>query len=398
MDTASEMTRAAVAERPAPAVPAPGAGRPRGLVRFRFAIAVYLATRVALLVLALVEHEIRHQPLLYELANWDGRWFRALALHGYPTHVAHAQTTLGFLPLYPAAMWVLAHLAGAGNVTGFTIAGLVISGIGGLVATVLVQELTSGWWGEAMGRRAAMLFCLFPGSVVFSMVYAEGLLLPLAAGCLLALEHRRWVLAGALAGFATAVEPDALALVAVCAVAAVLEVRRSGWRRWRPALAPTLSVTGIGAVAAYLWAWTGTPLANYYAQHYGWGERSDPLALVHQASTLLNEISFAHFNHPTINLNLVVGLLGAVFLAAGAVLLWGQRRAVSVEALVWTAAIGLLTLTSEYVPPNPRLLITAFPVVVVFARRFRGRWLLAVNGALLIGMSYLTFYGTTLRP
>lgn len=415
--------------RPAPlrapeAPPAPGhapesrpaPGRAPALARFGLAAGVYLATRVALLAVALVEHGVRHQPILYELANWDGRWFRALALSGYPTHVLHAQSTLGFLPLYPVAMWALAHVVGAGSVSALTVAGLVVSGIGGLVATLLVGELASGWWGEATGRRAAVLFCLFPGSVIFSMVYAEGLLLPLAAGCLLALQRRRWVLAGLLAGVATAVEPDALALIPVCAVAAGLELRRTGWLRrtgclrptgrlgraaWRtsrPVLAPALSLTGIAAFAAYLWARTGTPLANYDAQRYGWGEKTDPFALVHQASSLLNEISFTHFNHPTINLNLIVGLAGAVFLLAGAVLLCRRPRRVSAEALVWTAAIGLLTVTSEFVPPNPRLLITAFPVVLVFARYVRGRWLLALNGTLLIAMSYLTFYVHTLRP
>jgi hypothetical protein len=359
-------------------------------------VAVYLGTRLALLALALVEQEIRHVPVIYELANWDGRWFRALALGGYPGHVAHFQTTLGFFPLYPGTMWLLAHAFGGAGATAVTIAGLVISAAGGLVATLLVQELASGWWGGATGRRAAILFCLFPGSVVFSMVYAEGLLVPLAAGCILALERRRWVLAGALAGIATAVEPDALALIPVCAVAAALELRRTGTRR--ALLSPALSLSGIAAFAAYLWAWTGTPLANYDAQHYGWGEKTDPFALVHQARSLASDISFAHFNHPTINLNLVVGLAGAVFLVAGAVALFRQRRTVSVEALVWAAAIGLLTVTSEFVPPNPRLLITAFPLVVVFARTVRGRWLLPLNGALLIAMSYLTYYGHTLRP
>jgi MFS family permease len=401
MDTASEPIEtthgSAVVERPAPPVSAEPRTVPRsGLGRFRLAVAVYLCTRLALLALALVEQEIRHVPVIYQLANWDGRWFRALALSGYPTHVAHFQTTLGFFGLYPGAMWLLAHAFGGGGATGVTVAGLVISAIGGLVATVLVQELASGWWGERTGRRAALLFCLFPGSVVFSMVYSEGLLLPLAAGCLLALERRRWALAGVLAGIATGVEPDALALIPVCAVAAVLALRRA--RARRALVAPVLSLTGIAAFAAYLWAWTGTPLANYYAQHYGWGEKTDPFALVHQARSLADEISLAHFNHPTINLNLVVGLAGALFLLMGAVALFRHGRTVSVEALVWTAAIGLLTVTSEFVPPNPRLLITAFPAVVVFARAVRGRWLLPLNGALLIALSYLTYYGHTLRP
>ncbi len=375
------------------AAPRPPAAAPRrGLARFRLAAGVYLATRLALLLLAVIEQAIRHVPVMYELANWDGRWFRELAVLGYPAHVAHAQTTLGFFPLYPLAM----RLLGGGTYTGVTVAGLVVSAIGGLVATLIVQELATGWWGEGTGRRAAVLFCLFPGSVVFSMIYSEGLLLPLAAGCILALERRRWVLAGVLAGLATATEPDALALIPVCALAAALAVRRA--RDWRALSAPVLSLGGAAAFAAYLWAHTGTPLANYQTQHYGWGEKTDVFALVHQARTLAGEISFAHFNHPTINLNLVAGLAGAVFLAVGAVLLIKRGRGISVEAVVWTAAVGLLTVISEFVPPNPRLLITAFPAVVVFARVFRGRWLLAVNGFLLIGMSYLTYYGHTLRP
>ena len=182
----------------------------------------------------------------------------------------------------------------------------------------------------------------------------------------------------------------------MCLVAAALALHRR--REWRALLAPLLSVTGAGAFAAYLWAHTGTPLATYHTQHYGWGEKTDPFALVHQARSLADEISFAHFNHPTINLNLVAGLVGAAFLLAGVVLLVRRGRGISVEAVVWTAAIAWLAVTSEFVPPNPRLLITAFPVVIVFARARRPRLVLALNGLLLIGLSYLTFYGHTLRP
>jgi hypothetical protein len=359
-----------------------------------------------LLAVALAERGLRHQLLVNELSNWDGMWLRALAHHGYPTYVAHARSTLGFFPLFPMLMWVVAHAVTGTSVQGVVAAGVLVSGAGGLIATVLVQELTTGWWGAAAGRRATAQFCLFPGAVVFSMVYAEGVLLALAAGCLLALERRRWLLAGVLAGAATAVQPDALALIPACAVAALLEFRRRGWR-WQPArrslLAPLLSLTGAGAFAAFLWAWTGTPFATYLAQHFGWGEKTDLLALVHQGQWLAGEISFAHFNHPTINLNLVAGLVGAAVLVGGLVLLARMPRGsrISAEAMVWALAIAFLCVTSEYVPPNPRLLITAFPVVLVFAARLRGRAagaLLIGNGALLAALSYLTFVGTTLRP
>jgi hypothetical protein len=76
-------------------------------------------------------------------------------------------------------------------------------------------------------------------------------------------------------------------------------------------------------------------------------------------------------------------------------------REVSVQAYVWTLGISWLALTSEYTPPNPRLLITAFPAVIVPAYYLRRRGFVAyaaVSGVFLAGLSALTFVGTTLRP
>jgi hypothetical protein len=243
------------------------------------------------------------------------------------------------------------------------------------------------------------LFCLFPGSVVFSMVYAEGIMIPLAAGCILALQRRRWLLAGALAGVATATEPQALVLVLACAVSAALEIRRT--HSARPLIAPALSVVGAGAFAVFLWLWTGSPFASLIAQRDGWSEKTDLLALAHLTEQLADQISLRHFNHPTIDLNLAVGLGGAVILVILLVLVLRNRREMSVEAIVWTLGISWLGMTSEYVPPMPRLLITAFPAVIVVARYVRGRpftALLWINGIALAGLSALTFVGTTLRP
>jgi len=53
------------------------------------------------------------------------------------------------------------------------------------------------------------------------------------------------------------------------------------------------------------------------------------------------------------------------------------------------------------VPPNPRMLITAFPAVLVVAYRLKGRafqWLMGVSVVLLIAMSVATYVGVTLRP
>ena len=285
-----------------------------------------------------------------------------------------------------------------------TVAGALISAAGGLVATIMVHRLAEGWWNREAARRATILFIVFPGSVVFSMVYSEGLLLPLAAGCIYALERRRWVLAGILAGFATAVQPVGLALVPVCLLSALLELRRRGWSlraARRSFLAPLLSLSGLAAFMAFLWAWTGNPLATYLAQHHGWSETTTPLSMWNMAVKLSHEVSFSHFNDPTINLNLVIGLIGGVVLLTWLVLVWFSRHEISPEAILWTLAIAFLAFTSSNVPPLPRMLITAFPALMAVGRYAEGRAFRALmwgNGVLLAGLSMLTFYGFTLRP
>jgi Mannosyltransferase (PIG-V) len=415
VETASEHAEPLVHAPAAPTLEAPRTlarrGRDRAAAAIysaRFAIGVYLATRGLLLVVALVNGTLRHHAFTHELSQWDGLWYRMLADHGYPTYVSHVQTTLGFFPVYPGIVWAVSHVfvvpIAHWEILSTTIAGVIVAGIGGLVATVLVQRLATGWWGEHAGRKAVLIFCLFPGSVVFSMVYAEGVLLPLVAGCILALQKRRWVLAGALAAVATATEPEALVLVVVCAVSALLELRRRGFgdrSARRSLIAPALSLVGAGAFAGFLWAWTGSPFASFIAQRDGWSEKTDPLALVHLAQITASQISFRHFNHPTIDLNLVVGLVGAVVLIVLLVLVLRNWREMSIEAIVWTLGISWLAMTSEYTPPNPRLLITAFPAVMVLARYVHGKWwtaLLWFNGVALVGLSALTFVGTTLRP
>lgn len=370
----------------------------------RWPVLTYGATRVGLLVLV-VACDLIFGPFVpktsisHEFANWDGWWYVRVATLGYPTQVSHAQTTLGFFPLYPMVMWLVSHLLFSSYVVG----GLVVSLTGGLVATVLVQRLVTEWWGPQVARKAVLLFCLFPGSVVFSMDYSEGLLIPLSAGCMLALQKRRWVLAGSLAGLATAIDPDALVLVAMCLAAACLQLRRYGWHdaeARRSMAAPLLSPFGILAFAAFLKVWAGSAMASFVAQRDGWHESTTILAVPQMLVTLVQEIaSPSHL--AAVNLNGVVGLLGTVFLVVALRWLWRDRFSLPIEVWVYVAAMTFLMLTSAHVPPNPRMLITTFPVVLVFAKWLHGRafvrmaWL---TGASLVGLSVLTYVGAVLRP
>jgi Mannosyltransferase (PIG-V) len=371
---------------------------------------IYMSARVLLFVAAWLQASFGHHVLLNDVANWDGMWYRQVANKGYPTDVSWGQTTLGFFPLFPLTIWPTEHLIALVLSSdplwwSATIAGLLISCVGGLIASVYVFKLADAWWDRDAARRATLLFIFFPGAVVFSMVYSEGVLLPLVAACLYYLERRRWLTAGILAGFATAVQPVSFVLPVVCLVSALLELHRRRWRlrdgAWRVISAPLLSVSGLGAFALFLWAWTGNPMANFIAQHRGWQEKTDLQAMVHLTTKLWPSLSLAHFNSPAINLNLLVGFIGGILLIVMLALMFRARREISPEAIVWTLGVSFLALTSEYVPPNPRMLITAFPALMVVGRYLRGKGFAALvwlNGVGFIGLSLLTFVGYSLRP
>jgi hypothetical protein len=115
---------------------------------------------------------------------------------------------------------------------------------------------------------------------------------------------------------------------------------------------------------------------------------------------LIHEIGF-RLRWSRINLNIPIGLLGLVFLIVGLRWLWRDRRTVPLEAMVFTIFMSFLMVTSLHVPPTPRLLITAFPVVLIFAKRLQGRaWtrMIWITGALFFLLSAFTYVGSFIRP
>ena len=299
--------------------------------RWSYPLAVYFLSRVLYLGTALVGTLVPqpffgyhwNRSLTAAISNWDGIWYLATAAHGYPSHVdPFHYSTVGFFPLYPILMWALGQALSLGYVW----SGLIVSLAFGAVATILIGRLAERWFGPAAGRRAIVFVCLFPGTIVFSMDYTEGLLLTCVVGAMLAVEHRRWLLAGLLAGVATAVGPVAVAILPASVAACAHELRRGGLRDGnarRSMLMPLLAPLGIVAFGAYLWVRVGSPFASFTVQRDAWQEHSGPLALYFQAQRLFEEIFGS--GHGPINLNDVLGLLGAVFLAWGLLRLWRAR-------------------------------------------------------------------------
>lgn len=320
--------------------------------------------------------------VLQTLGRWDGAWYVELARRGYLHHgpFHEAPRSVAFFPLYPLVV------RGASTLTRLSplVVAVALSTLLGALAIVLIWRLTLEITDRATADRAALLVAFFPGALVLSMAYAEPLMLVGASGCLLALLHRRWVVAGLLAAATTATRPNAVVIVLVCAWAAIAALRSRGDRR--TLIAPALAPLGIVAWFGWLWARTGHPLAWFRAERNAWGDRTGiGLSTFHHVRHLLTRGGVSL--HST-DLNELLWGLGAVFVVVTIAALWRWRPPAPLT--VYALASIALALASENVGPRPRLLLTAFPLVVAAAVKVRGRPFALLVGASAVALGALS--------
>ena len=368
------------------AVPAIRAGLERPLAIPLLAYgASRLITTVAIGLAAMASKESFHRVLTV----WDGRWYVKIATQGYPNSVPQGdfyhgtgrqvQSSVAFFPLYSLMTRALDRVLPGGA----DVAGVVLALLIGAAATVAVWLVAQKVADRRIADRAAILFAFSPGAFVLSLVYAEGLLVLLAAGALLALLDRRWLLAGVLGGLASATRPNATAVMLACAWAA-------GWalwgdRDWRSVLAPLLAPLGMVAFFVYLWWHTGEKAIWFRVESQGWGERFD--------FGRSNLGVFADvFTRPLHNPNRIVL---AVSMITAVVLMVLLIRARLPGVLNVYALSGLLLVMGSHINARPRFIFVAFPLVIALAKKIRSPAAFMVLTAVFASSTVLltVFYG-----
>lgn len=350
-------------------------------------LAIFVASRAAVLAAMWLATRLDPEPgqdpdgdrtMTDVVLSWDGNLYFQLIRDGYVEQPAD-EGTFAFFPLFPLTARAVAALPGIGTVE----AGLVVGALAGCAAAVALWFLCRAVTYDGTADRAVALFSFFPGSFVLSMLYSEGLMIALSAGCLWALVRQRWLLAGVLAAFATASRPNAVVLVAACAWAAGLAVHRR--REWRALVAPALAPLGILSFFGLLWARTGDPLRWFTVQRELWKERVTPTALVDDVRVFVAA--------PFENTNTTAVVLGAVVCAVGLVLLW--RSPLPSVLTVYSAGVVALAACSETLGARPRFVLTAFPLFLAFALRLQGVAFSAVLGASATVLGGLTLMSVT---
>ena len=322
----------------------------------------YLALRGALFLVLIALNPFTHEGLLNKLTRWDSAWYLAAAQHGYPSHLevvnGHVVANpIAFFPLLPMLIRALHGI----SFLPYSICGLVISFVSGLTAVLAVGLLVARFRPQSDALRAAILYCVFPGTFVFSMVYAEGLIITFTALSLTAALDRRWVKAGLLGALATLASPAALALCVALGIGSLFVITRE--RDWRSLLAPVLSPLGALSYLIYLQVHTGSWEAWRRTEEGGWHSYPSLRYPLHVLDVFFSNPLRAY---KTIDLL----ILGMVFVGLG--LWWAFRQKQPPVVLAYAVASVVLITLSRPVGVRPRFIMLAFPVVVAWALQFEG--------------------------
>jgi hypothetical protein len=256
--------------------PAPAAARSELCRGLSFALAVAVASRVAVYVVGYVAHHLWGDggSLVQPFCHWDCGWYASIVRDGYAVSVPEGSdwaVNPAFFPLHP----LLARLLGYLIPVGPEVAVLIAGNLAFLLAAPAIYAYGRDQLGDGFGRTLVLVTSFSPYSIYFSAGYTEALFLLLTALALLLWARERFLLAGLAAAGASASRSVGVLLVLPFAIAAL----RDGalLRAWRPrprdlrlAAGILLVPAGLALFMAFLYVRTGDALAMVHAQQLGW--------------------------------------------------------------------------------------------------------------------------------
>jgi hypothetical protein len=326
---------------------------------------------------------------------WDGAWYRAIALGGYPSTLPVdsagnvAQNAWAFMPAYPYLVRGLMTVTG----TSFELVAIVVSLLFGWGAALLFRSLLGRFLPAGTATFAAVLFCVAPVSIMFQVAYAESMgLLLLVLALWLLVRQRFWLMLPVIVvlgmtrptGLAFAlfmvlylvvrfVRPSALSTSATAVDTGTVwrdgagVQERLAFRRFVPP-AVVAVVSGLVGLAwpAIAWLVTGVPKA-YTETELAW--RADYIGRKPLTPFAPWVQGFSWwFHEPAGGILLVVVLVGFA-----AFLLMPPARRIGVELRLWVVAY-FVYLLAVFFPQSStwRILLPIFPLLgIVALPRFR---------------------------
>ena len=331
--------------------------------RWLLPLLAFAATWVLIVATWLIADRIYHTHLTWADFVWrgDAGIYTQIAERGYGPpkllvpHYGPTTTFVGtgrsaFFPLLPALIRLVSY-ATLGN---FSAADLVAQVLAGAASALAVWALAARVRDRRTADRAVLLYCAFPGAMAFSTVYPEPLAIALAAACLLALLGRKWLLAGVLAGLASAADPTMIVLTAVLGIAALHAI----WTRheWRSLAAPVLAPLGMLGYFAYYGYRYHDYLFWFRIMRAGWNQHIDLGATEFHVLTWSDPYVASY---PFWNVLLIVLFWAGV---AGIALMIAARVPLPITG--YTVLVFVACVMSSGAISRPRFVLTAFGIFI----------------------------------
>lgn len=318
-----------------------------------------------------------HNLLLDGWSRWDSGWYINIAQQGYSDAVHNVYLNTAFFPLYPLLIKGLSYLVG--NVH---IAGLLISNLSLLAASLLLYQQISKKFDTGVAQKSLLLLLLNPFSFFFSAVYTESLFLLLVVLVFYFGSGKKWLPAALCAAAAGATR-----LVGILTVIPLLyfyfESIEYKWRKIRAdILWFGLSLLGIGSFMLFQALKFGDPFLFVKSQNApGWKEGVNLFSAldVLRISFSWNALKTGEF--PVIYLIQILAFL------IGLSVLVVTRRKIHSAYWIW-AFITLLISFSVWISVG-RFLVVIFPLYIGTALLFKGK---RFDGVLYISILLLSLF------
>lgn len=310
-------------------------------------------------------------------SRWDSGWYINIALHGYSDEIFNVYRNTAFCPLYPLLIKGLTYLVGNAH-----IAGMLISNISLLAASLILYKLISDRFDLDTAQKSLLLLLLNPFSFFFSAVYTESLFLLLVVLVFYFGDQKKWLPAALCAAAAGATR-----LVGILTVIPLLyfyfESIEFKWRKIRAdILWFGISLLGIAGFMLFQALKFGDPFLFVKSQNSpGWKEGVSILSALDALRISFSGDALKTGEFPAVYLVHILAFL------IGLSILIVTRRKLHPAWWIW----GLLTLLvsfSVWISVG-RFLIVIFPLYVGTSLLFKGKRL---NAVLYISVIFLSLF------
>ncbi len=315
-------------------------------------------------------------PLFYWRSNFDGIHYLWISLHGY----GYAQQA--FFPLYPAINGAISLIFPFPYINAAILAnGLFICSI------YILYKLANLDYSKRESLWVVILLICFPTAFFFTSTYSESIFLFLCLASFYSSRKQKWLLAGIIAGFASATR--VVGIVLVPALLIEWSIQNKHLKLNKNIIFIFFGITGLLVYMFYLYNNYGDSLMFVKVQAHFAQERSTSIILLPQTIwryiKIFATVNKYNFFHLSLTLEAITGII------FGFLCLISLIKVRLSYALFGAIAYFIPTLSGTFLS-LPRYVLVCFPVFLMAAKWFTKARLLIKLIYLIISLTMLGLF------